>query len=173
MPSFKKRDVPALYVTASAWAEWIINSPNSMTAVSQFPKPAALMQRVLELDPAYRYGGADAFFGIYYAVQPRGAGQDLAKSKAHFERAFGYAGTDDLLPRVMFAEFYARYAFDRNLFESTLKDVVARHDDKPDFRLLNEVAASAPSLAGSCGGLFLVKTHRTIAIAFASRWRWP
>ena len=84
--------------------------------------------------------GPDAFFGIYYAVQPRGAGQDLAKSKAHFERAFQYAGADYLLPRVMYAEFYARYAFDRDLFESTLKEVVTHHDDTAEFRLMNEVA---------------------------------
>ena len=69
-----------------------------------------------------------------------GAGRNLPKSKEHFERAFEYAGPGYLLPRVAFAEFYARYAFDRDLFEKTLREVIRQSEDKPEFRLMNEVA---------------------------------
>lgn len=140
VPYFRKRDVPALYATATAWAGWIISSPDSMAAIGEFSKAKLLMERVLALDPAYQYGGADSFFGIYYAVQPRGGGRDLEKSKAHFEKAMEYAGPDYLLHKVMFAEFYARYQFDRELFEQTLKGVVEYAGDKPEFRLMNAAA---------------------------------
>jgi len=140
IPSFRKRDVPALYTTAMAWIGWIISSQDSMQALSELSKAMALMRRVAALEPGCQHGGVEMVFGIYYAVQPRGGGQDLAQAKAHFERAFAYAGPDALLPRVAFAEFYARLAFDRELFEKTLRAVIAHQTDPPEFRLLNAVA---------------------------------
>lgn len=140
LPAFRKKDVPALYTTATAWAGWIISSPSSMQAISELSKAMALVKRVLELDPSYQRGGADTFMGIYYAVQPRGAGRDLEASKKHFERAFELAGPDYLPPRVAFAEFYARYAFDRELFESTLKNVLQHPTSDASLALANEVA---------------------------------
>ncbi|MFH0953233.1 MAG: TRAP transporter TatT component family protein [Verrucomicrobiota bacterium] len=140
LPSFRKRDVPALYTTATAWSGWIISKSDSMAALAELSKAMALMKRVYQLDPGYQHGGPDMFFGIYYAVQPRGGGQDLQKSKEHFERAFLYAGDDLQLPRVAYAEFYARYAFDRELFEKTLKGVTEHKTSQPSLTLMNEVA---------------------------------
>ncbi len=141
LSTFRKEDVPALYLTANAWTGWILNSPGDVEALAQFPRPVALMQRVLELDPEYQHGGADLFFGIYYAAQPRGAGRNLEKSRAHFEKAIALAGPDILLPRVLFAEFYARYAFDAALFDQTLHEVLSSSEGgAPDFRLMNEAA---------------------------------
>lgn len=79
-------------------------------------------------------------FGIYYAVQPRGAGRDLERSKNHFLRAIEHAGPDNLLPRVAYAEFYARYAFDRELFEQTLQSVLDEEIKDGPFRLMNAVS---------------------------------
>ena len=138
--SFRKRDVPALYSTATAWAGWIISQSDSMEAIAQLSRALALMQRVLDLDRGYRNGGADQFFGIYYCIQPRGAGQNLPKAREHFERAMECAGPDFLLTRVTFAEFYARYTLDRDLFERTLREVVAHPDTRPEFGLMNAVA---------------------------------
>lgn len=140
LASFRKRDTAALFTTATAWANWILASRDSMEALAQFPRVVALMERVLELDPGHRLGGAHLFFGLYYALQPRGAGRDLEKSKAHFQRIFDLAGPDYLLARVAYAEYYARYAFDRDLFESTLREVLAPREDPPVFRLMNAVA---------------------------------
>jgi len=138
--TFKKKDVPALYTTATAWANWIISNAGDVAALAQFPRPVALMRRVLELDPSWQNGGAHMFFGIYYAVQPSGAGRDLEKSKKHFDMAAELAGPDFLLPRVTFAEFYARYAFDRELYETTLRGVLESEADRPEFRLINGVS---------------------------------
>ena len=138
--TFRKRDVPALFTTGTAWINWILASSESVEALAQLGRPVALMQRVLELDPDYRMGSAHLFFGLYYAVQPRGAGRDLEKARAHFQRVFEMAGPDYLLARVTYAEYYARYAFDRALFESTLQDVLAPREDPPDYRLMNAVA---------------------------------
>ena len=138
--TFRKRDVPALFTTGTAWANWILSNTESVEALAQLGRPMALMKRVLDLDSDYQLGGVHLFFGLYYAVQPLGGGRDMEKSRRHFEAAFECGGPDYLVPRVAFAEFYARYAFDRELFEKTLKDVLAPREDPPQFRLMNAVA---------------------------------
>ncbi|MBP7829350.1 MAG: hypothetical protein KA248_05490 [Kiritimatiellae bacterium] len=138
--TFRKRDVSALFTTGTAWINWILASSDSVEALAQLGRAVALMQRVLELEPDYRQGSAHLFFGLYYAVQPLGAGRDMEKAQRHFQRVFELAGPDYLLARVTYAEYYARYRFDRELFENTLRDVLAPREDPPDYRLMNAVA---------------------------------
>jgi hypothetical protein len=94
----------------------------------------------MELDRGYRQGGADLFFGIYACIQPRGAGQDLAKAREHFESAIRLAGPDYLMPKVTMAEFYARYTFDRDLHDRLLNEVLAHQTAVPEFGLMNAIA---------------------------------
>jgi hypothetical protein len=106
--AFGKGDLPALYAAGTAWTGWIISRSDSVAATAELSRSMALMRRVMELDRGYRQGGADLFFGIYACIQPRGAGQDLAKAREHFESAIRLAGPDYLMPKVTMAEFYAR-----------------------------------------------------------------
>lgn len=140
LQTFKKKDAAALFTTASSWVMWIIASSDSPAALGEMPWVMAMMDRVQELDPSIREGGVDMFYGLYYTVLPLGGGRDLEKAKAHFERSMEIAGTDYLLPRVTFAEFYARYAFDQELFETTLNEVLEAEPDTPEHTLMNAVA---------------------------------
>jgi len=140
LQTFKKKDAGALFTTASSWVMWIIASSDSPAALGEMPRVMAMMDRVQELDPSIREGGVDMFYGLYYTVLPLGGGRDLEKAREHFERSMDLAGTDYLLPRVAFAEFYARYAFDQVLFESTLNEVLEAEPDTPEYTLMNAVA---------------------------------
>jgi hypothetical protein len=114
-----------------------------------------MMRRVHELDPTHSYGGPDLFFGIYYAVQPRGAGRNLRLSREHFERAIRTAGPTFLLNQVTMAEYYARYALDRDLFIGTLRSVLHEIDDPAEYRLMNVIARErARGLLGKLEDLF-------------------
>ncbi|NQT91581.1 MAG: hypothetical protein HQ559_02385 [Lentisphaerae bacterium] len=138
--AFDKKAARALYTTGVAWMGWIINSPDSIAATADMPRALILVRRVLELEPGHQAGGPEMLFGIYYSVQPRGAGRDLERAKNHFLRAIEHAGPDNLLPRVAYAEFYARYAFDRELFEQTLESVLEEETKDGPFRLMNAVS---------------------------------
>lgn len=135
-----RAEAPAMYTAAMAWMGWILNSGGRMEAVAQLERPVMLMRRVLEVDPGHERGGAHLFFGIYFAVQPAGAGRDLEASRRHFEQAIEAAGPGALLPRVAFAEHFARYSLDRDLFERTLRDVLTAEGDPPGLELMNAVA---------------------------------
>ena len=140
LKGFRKKDAPALITTATAWVMWIIANADSPAALGDMPKVLAMMECVRTLDPDIRQGGVDLFYGIYYTVLPLGGGRDLDKARAHFERSMEVGGANYLLNQVTFAEFYARYAFDRDLFESTLTTVVNATPDVPEYTLMNAVA---------------------------------
>jgi hypothetical protein len=138
--SLGRRDLPTMYTAATAWLGWIISSPDSIEATADLSRALALMDRVMKLEPGYRQGGPETMFGIYYAVQPRGAGQDLDKSRRLFLKAIEYSG-DSLLPRVAYAEFWARYSLCRDVFESVLNEVInSRPATAEELRLMNAVA---------------------------------
>ena len=135
------KDVPYLYGAASAWLGWILSNSDSMSAIADLPKAVALMQLVIELDETHNNGAPHLVFGIYYAVQPRGAGQDLEKSKYHFDRAIELGGENNLLPLATCAEYYATAVLDESFFTQLLTQ--ARQvdlDKRPDIRLINELA---------------------------------
>ena len=155
LSGFRKRDAEALLSTATAWVMWIIASSDSPAALGDMTKVLEMMKRVEALDPGIRQGGVDLFYGIYYTVLPLGGGRDLEKARRHFERSMKTAGPDYLLNRVTFAEYYARYAFDRDLFERTLEQVVAANPKVPEFTLMNAVAKMrAQALLGQIDELF-------------------
>jgi hypothetical protein len=134
------QDVPAMYVAAQAWMGWILSTGGSPEAMAQLERPLVLMRRVLELDPSYDRGGAHLFFGLYYTVQLPGAGRDLPTARRHFEEAIRLAGPGSLLPKVLFAEFYARYAQDRRLFDALVQEVLQSKQDAPGCELTNAIA---------------------------------
>ena len=155
LSSFRKKDAEALLSTATAWVMWIIASSDSPAALGDMTKVLEMMKRVEALDSGIRQGGVDLFFGIYYTVLPLGGGRDLDMARRHFERSMEIAGPNFLLNRVVFAEFYARYAFDPVLFESTLREVLAADPDVPGFTLMNAVAKMrAQALLGQLDDLF-------------------
>lgn len=155
LSSFRKKDAGALLSTATSWVMWIIASSDSPAALGDMPKVLEMMKRVQALDPGIRQGGVDLFFGIYYTVLPLGGGRDLDKARRHFERSMEIAGPDYLLNRVTYAEFYARYAFDQELFARTLEHVVAADPNIPEFTLMNSVAKMrAQALLGQMDDLF-------------------
>ena len=141
LTQFTKSDVPDLYAAGSAWLGWILTNTDSMEALSELPQALALMRRVEQLDDSYSYGGVHLVFGIYYAIQPPGAGRDLKKSKEHFLRAIKLAGKKNLLPKVTYAEFYLTAAGEEKEFDKALNEVInTDSSNDTEFALINAIA---------------------------------
>ncbi|OQX83069.1 hypothetical protein B6D60_11105 [candidate division KSB1 bacterium 4484_87] len=83
-----KKDVPALFWTANNWGNFINLSMNDPIALADLPRVQAMMERVIELDDSYFFGGAHLFLGTLLAVRPPILGGDMKKAKAHFDRCF-------------------------------------------------------------------------------------
>lgn len=136
-----KEDVPYLFWAASCWGGWISVNRGSMEAMAELPRVVAMMKRVLALDEAFYYGGAHLFMGILEASKPRMAGGDLNLARDHFLKAIELGEGKFLMAKIFYADYYAKKAFDRELFISTLEDVLNTPADiEVALTLLNSVA---------------------------------
>ena len=138
---YRKKDAPTLFWTASAWAGWISSNLGNVEAVGDLPALEATLERTLHLDDSYYYGGPHLLMGVYLAARSPVFGGGLAASQKHFERALALSGNKALAGKVMFAEYYAVGTKDRQLFETTLREVVsAPASEVPELTLSNALA---------------------------------
>jgi len=136
-----KNDVPYIFWAASCWGSWISLNQGSMEAMAELPRVELLMKRVLELDEAFYYGGAHIFMGVLDASKPRVAGGNLDRARDHFLKAIELGDGKFLMARIYYADYYAKKAFDRELFISILEKVLDTPADiTPELTLLNTVA---------------------------------
>ena len=61
-------------------------------AIADLAKIEAMMQFVVQHDPAYFYGGAHFFLGTLYGTRPKMLGGDSAISRKHFEDCLALNG---------------------------------------------------------------------------------
>lgn len=122
-----KEGVPAMYWYASALGKWA-KKKGFAVLLGQKDNVKATMDRCLELDPNFYYGGPHRYFGAFYAIAPAFAGGDLEKSKVHFNKSLeiepNYVGT-----KVLWAAELAVKQQDEDTFDKLLAEVLATPDD--------------------------------------------
>ena len=140
-----KKDVPALFWTANAWGSYIKLNPGELSVVADMGKVEAVMNRVLELDETFYFGGAHLFLGVMEIE--KGIAGKPDKSREHFEKALEISGRKFLLIQVMYARYYAVNRFDEKLFDTLLQEVLDTPGEVlPEYRLLNEIAKKKAAL---------------------------
>jgi len=134
-------DVDRLFWAGNGWATWIRYQQGSPESLAQLVQVEEIMRRVIELDETYYYGGSHLFLGAYYGSRPPLLGGKLEESRSHFEKAL-LIGSRQFLPAlVLYAQTYARMAFDRELFVGLLQEVIDFPlESRPDIVLANQVA---------------------------------
>jgi hypothetical protein len=137
----EKSQVPVLFSVGSIWGTWIAQGPEPVEAMADLPKVEALMDRVLQLDPGYYYGGPHLFKGIILSARPVQYGGDLIKADFHFQQAMAYSQNKFLMAQIYYAQYYAKQRLDRDLFVKTLNQVLSTPVDvEPDLTLINSLA---------------------------------
>jgi len=142
-----KDDVAALFWTASNWAKWIDLNRDSAESLIELPKPTAMMQRVLELDETFYYGGAHMYFGVYYGSRAPVLGGNFEKSRQHFDRAREITDNKLLVADLLQAQYLARQQQDQQDFHDRLTAVIdAPEDLMPSLGLQNQIAKRKATL---------------------------
>ncbi|MEX1365386.1 MAG: TRAP transporter TatT component family protein [Nannocystaceae bacterium] len=122
-----KEGVPAMYWYASALGKWA-KKKGFAVLLGQKDNVKATMDRCLELDPTFFYGGPHRYFGAFYAIAPAFAGGDLEQSKVHFNKSLeiepNYVGT-----KVLWAAELSVKQQDEDTFDKLLGEVMAAPDD--------------------------------------------
>ena len=142
-----KDEVAALFWTASNWAKWIDMHRDDAEAIAQLARATALMQRVIELDDTFYYGGAHMYFGVYYGSRAPLLGGNFEKSRQHFDRAREITDSKLLITDLLQAQYLARQLQDRQDFHDRLTAIVNAPDDlMPELALQNQIAKRKAAL---------------------------
>ena len=144
---FGKDDVAAMFWTASNWAKWIDMHRDDVEAIAQLVRATALMQRVIELDDTFYYGGAHMYFGVYYGSRAPLLGGNFVKSRQHFDRAREITNGKLLITDLLQAQYLARQQQDQQDFHDRLTAIVNAPDDlMPELALQNQIAKRKAAL---------------------------
>lgn len=129
-------DVPCMYWTASALGKWA-KLYGIAKALKHIGTVKAYISRVQELQPDFFYAAPDRYWGAYFSALPSFAGQDLDKSKEHFDKSIAMS-PDYLGTRVLLADYWAVKTQNRAVFEENLNYVVNADPDKlPEVAIEN------------------------------------
>jgi hypothetical protein len=139
--SLGKDDVAAMFWTASCWAKWIDMHRDDAEAIAQLVRATALMQRVIDLEDTFYYGGAHMYFGVYYGSRSPMLGGNFEKSLQHFDRSREITNSKLLIPDLLQAQYLARQQHDQQDFHNRLTAVINAPDDlMPELGLQNQIA---------------------------------
>jgi len=136
-----KAAVPALFWSASCLAKWIDLDRDNIASVASLASAATLMQRVLELDDSYYYGGPHLFFGVYYGGQSPMFGGNFDLSAEHFRRANEINQQKLLIVDLLQAEYLYRQQLNLTAFHDTLLYILeAPQGLYPEMALVNAIS---------------------------------
>ena len=134
------KSVAALFWTASCLGKWIDLNRDEPTGIIEISSAAIMMQRVLELDDDFYYGGAHMFFGVYYGGRAPMFGGDHALAEEHFRKAAAINQDRLLLVDLLQAEYLDRQRLDQAGFNKRLTRIVEAPDDLyPEMALINGI----------------------------------
>jgi hypothetical protein len=142
LKTFDKDDVRALFLAANNWLSWIgLSHADDTKALIDLPKVEAIMNRIVELDDTFNYGCVHAMLGSYLASRPVMLGGNPKEADWHFKQAFEISDSKYLMWKYLYAKFYAVQIQDRELFVSTLQEVISSPENLlPEKNFVNEAA---------------------------------
>ena len=133
-------EVDLLYLYGTSWVSNIEVHKSDMNAIANLPKIKATMLRVLELNETYDRGGAHLYLGVLESLIPPALGGKPDIAKTHFDRAIEINKGRHLMASVMYAEYYARILFNRELHDQLLKQVLSENPEQDGLTLANTIA---------------------------------
>ena len=140
LQQLEKKDLLVINAWGVAWAGWIQSRADDWTAIADIPKVKALMLRVVELDPSWENGNAQLYLAVLNAFLPAAMGGKPDLAKDYFEQAIKLSDGKNLMVKTLYARYYARMVFDRELHDKLLNEVLAASAVSPGMTLINTLA---------------------------------
>lgn len=133
--------VPAMFWAANCLGKWIDLNRNDPAGIAGLANAAILMERVLELDDTFYFGGPHMFFGVYYGGRAPMFGGNFDRAEQHFQRANEINSEKLLIVDLLHAEYLDRQQLDRDEFNKRLTSIVNAPDDLyPEMALVNAIS---------------------------------
>jgi tetratricopeptide (TPR) repeat protein len=135
-----KNDVAPLFWYGFNLGAWVNRNLDSIRAVSRAHVARKVMERVLELDPAYNHGGAHLFLMAYFGSRPPMMGGSQEKALYHYQQLKQIAGDDFLLADLFYGRFCLRQQQDREGFVDLMQRILDHPPTDSDTALYNAIA---------------------------------
>lgn len=133
--------VPALFWTSSCMAKQIDLNRTDPAQLARLTGTERLMNRVMQLQPDFYYGGAHLYYGVYYGGRAPMFGGDFARAESSFASARAVTAGKLLIVDVLQAEYLERQRLDRERFRELLNHVIAEPAGSfPEMALVNQIA---------------------------------
>jgi predicted anti-sigma-YlaC factor YlaD len=98
-----RKDISLLYWTGAGWLGAYAIDPFDMDLGMTLPAAAALMDKVLQLDPNYAAGAIHEFYILYYGSLPEYMGGSLQKARDHYNQAIAISKGKSATPYLSLA----------------------------------------------------------------------
>ncbi len=108
-----KKNLKDAFWYGSCLAYWIAASGGSPESVAEVSKMLAVIDRLIELDESFFYGGPLLLRASFYATAPSILGGSPIKAKIFFDRAIKISNGKFLLSKMAYAQFYAALLKDK------------------------------------------------------------
>ena len=136
-----REEMPALFWYGFTLSADINYNRDSISAVGQGHLVEKAMQRVIEADEAYFYGGAHLVLLVYYGSRSPLMGGKLELAIAHYRRLEQMNGKGFYLADLYYARFVLYQQQDRPQFTAVLNRILQEPATEERFRLYNRIAA--------------------------------
>ncbi|WP_319525299.1 TRAP transporter TatT component family protein [uncultured Desulfosarcina sp.] len=136
-----KDDVASLFWYGFNLGVWVNRNLDSIRAVSRAHVARKVMERVLELEPEYNYGGAHLFLLAYFGSRPPMMGGSQDKAGDHYRQLRKIAGEDYLLADLFYGRFCLHQQQDREGFIEIMQRIADHPVKDGDRALYNAIAA--------------------------------
>jgi hypothetical protein len=130
-------DAPNLFWTGYAWLARTNLSKDDPALVADLYVGVAIVERAMELNPAYNNWAAYSILGAYHA---RSGMAEVPEGKKLFDLALEKTQHKSLIVQFNYATKYACVTGDRAIYESMLNEVLEAQDPDPAERLINVIA---------------------------------
>ncbi|MXZ01167.1 hypothetical protein F4Y93_11170, partial [Candidatus Poribacteria bacterium] len=121
LQKLKKKQVEPLFWAAYAMARGISLQKDDPMQVIDLDRVEAMMQRVLELDDTFYFGGAYLFYAVYYGDRSPAIGGDPEKAKEYLDKVDELNEGKFLLVKFYRARYYAYPKRDLQLYKQMLQ----------------------------------------------------
>lgn len=136
-----KEDARFLYWAGVSWAAALMVNKGDLSLMADLPTAAALVRRVVELDPAFGDGAAHEFFISYDGSRSEAMGGSRARAREHYAKTLELSGGRRASVHLALAESVS--VAEQNLaeFRALLDRALAVDPDaEPSQRLPNVIA---------------------------------
>jgi hypothetical protein len=135
-----RNEVAPLFWYGSNLGAWVHRNLDSIRAVSRAHVTRRVMERVIELDPAYHHAGAHLFLVAYFGARSEMMGGSQAKARDHYHQVKQISGDDFLLADLFYARFCLQQQQDRQGFIDLMQRIIDHPAGDHENALNNAVA---------------------------------